>query len=314
MFSIEQKLKKIDDFLNELKTEIELCKTYKNGKLICVIVTGSYAAYKLNPKLGNINLAGVPDVNIYGIVNEDNNGHLQVALDYANVLNKVAKKLDYNIMLDLHPFYKSYGSVDNNKFNLQITSRIINTNNINQYPISFWDGWQSCFYELCSNKKAYFNELKFSKFERNEKWLTDSFMALSSYNNAVHMAVTSGMYENKRHIYTEVYRYIKEVLKDGISIGVPLNQEYSFKIIKAWKSNLVNFYIKYYGIESEQIISKIQEIDNNYFKYLENCNIEELIELFSKLLDLVFNKGFCARRDEILKNDSSLFQTLPLWY
>lgn len=314
MFTNEQKIQKMDKFLQELKSEVEQSKAFQNGELISVIVTGSYAAYKLDPKLGNINLAGVPDINIYGIVNQDNYGHLRIALDYANVLRRVSQKSEDNIMLDLHPFYKSYGNIVEDKFNLQITSRIINAKNIDQYPITFWEGWQSCFYELCTNQKNYFRDLKFKEFVRDKKWLTDMYMALSSYNNAVHMAVASGMYENRQHIFTEVHRYIKEVLKDGISIGIPLTEKYDYKKIKAWKKDLIGFYVKYYGEECKEIILKIKDIDDNYFDYYSSCDVESLLKLFAELLDLVFNKGLCIRKQEILSDNDNLFNLLPLWY
>ena len=156
----EQKQKLIEKFLVLLTKKVEKSDIYTHPSFKTLIVAGSYADWKKNINgISAPSWRSLPDINIYLIINGTNKEHLMISNFLARIYNELTNELDFNLLLDLHPFYKSYGNIDEKRFNLQLTTRVINSKNLNMYPDYCWFGWQSNFYELCSKEQNYLNKL-----------------------------------------------------------------------------------------------------------------------------------------------------------
>lgn len=311
----EQKQKLIEKFLVLLTKKVEKSDIYTHPSFKTLIVAGSYADWKKNINgISAPSWRSLPDINIYLIINGTNKEHLMISNFLARIYNELTNELDFNLLLDLHPFYKSYGNIDEKRFNLQLTTRVINSKNLNMYPDYCWFGWQSNFYELCSKEQNYLNKLYIRHPKRDLNWLKYMYLALASYNNAVHMAVLSSMFEKDEVIFDEIYRYIKEVSKDGMSLAITIDENFDYLDIKKWKSSLPEFYEKYYGKEARTIIEKLEYYEHDYFKARKSISINQIAGEFAVLLDAVYEKGFIERKKQlvrILKNDELI---LPMWY
>ncbi len=309
-----EKQKKVESFLTQLKADFENSEIYKSDRFISFIIAGSYADWKRNNKgESSPSWKSIPDINLYLIINGTNEDHLLTAYELAEIYKRLKNEKGINLMIDLHPFYKSFGYVDEQGFNLQLTTRVINLRNINSYPDYCWFGWKSNYIELVPNKKDIFDNVLIEKPKRDDTWIKYMFMALSSYNNAVHMATMSSVFEENANVFDEVYRYLKEVSKDGISLAIPVNESFDYLDLKRWKSSLKDFYKEHYGEMAAGVIEKLESYENDYFNARKNTPIKSILSEFAILNDAVYNKGFLARKNELndVKNDCFV---LPLWY
>lgn len=311
----EDKQKLVEQFLNLLKIKFEKSEIYSDKTFKTFIVAGSYADWLKNKNgLSSPSWKSIPDINLYVIIKGSNKEHLVISSKLINIYREIETELKINLLLDLHPFYKSYSDVEPDKFNLQLTTRIINSNKISSYPDYCWYGWKSNFVEISSKEKSYLENLPISSPIRDREWLKYMYMAFSSYNNAVHMAVLSNMFEKQAEVFDEIYRYLKEISKDGMSLAIPRKENFDYLSIKSWKNKLPLFYEKYYGEKARQIIERLEEYENNYFYCRENISIESIASDFADLLDIIYQKGFFARKKELIPNISDEFLEMPLWY
>ena len=311
----EEKYRKVEMFLKILKEEIEKSKMYDDKAFKSFIIAGSYADWKKNNQGDSYpSWKSIPDINLYSIINGSNEKHLAFSLELAKIYNEIMKCLDFNLLLDLHPFYKSYGNIDTSKFNLQLTSRILNSDNLNKYPDYCWYGWKSNYLELCAREKNYLDSIPVNEPKRDLDWLKYMYMALSSYNNAVHMAALSSTFEKDENVFDEVYRYLKEISKDGMSLAITVNEKFDYLDIKKWKKCLPEFYEKYYGIYARKIIEELGKYEDDYFKLRLYTSVEKITYEFASLLQIVYEKGFMEREKELVKTRNKSQFTLPLWY
>lgn len=311
----EQKQVLIEKFIMLLKKKVELSDIYKHGAFKTFIIAGSYADWKKNNNgISAPSWKSIPDVNLYLIINGSNEDHLLISSYFAKIYNELAKDMSFNLLLDLHPFYKSYGDVDENKFNLQLTTRVINANNLNMYPDYCWFGWQSNYYELCAKEPNYLDKLNIQEPKRNSNWLKYMYMAFSSYNNAVHMATLSSMFEKDEAVFDEIYRYIKEISKDGMALAMSVDEKFDYLDIKKWKSSLPDFYEKYYDEESKKIIERLEYYEQNYFEARKSTPISQIASEFAILLDIIYKKGFIERKHQLVRTLKDDYFTLPMWY
>ena len=308
------KQKAIDEFLSELKCRFMESEIYSHKDFCSFIITGSYAWWLQSREYGEPSWKSIPDLNLYVLINGDNSSHLSIAYELAKLYKQIAQKIGINLLLDLHPFYKSYGIIDENALNLQLTTRVLNVKDTEQYPECFWYGWKSCYVEICGKGGSFWDGVGIGSLKRDKKWLVCMHHAIESYNNAVHMAVLSAMFENDEIIFDEIYRYIKEVLKDGISLAIPIAEQFDFSQIKTYKHDLSDFYSRHYGEATVKIVNEMEAFENNYFVARKHTSIRHMAMLFSELLECVYKKGFLARKNELMPEaDTSCFKLL-LWY
>ena len=313
--SNEEKYQRVEMFLKILKEEIEKSKMYYDEAFKSFIIAGSYADWKRNNQGDSSpSWKSIPDINLYLIINGSNEKHLAFSLELAKMYNEIMRYLDFNLLLDLHPFYKSYGDIDVSKFNLQLTSRVLNSDNFNKYPDYCWFGWKSNYFELCAREKNYLDTIPVNDPKRDLTWLKYMYMALSSYNNAVHMSALSRVFEKDENVFDEIYRYLKEVSKDGMSLAVTVDEKFDYLDIKRWKKNLPLFYEKYYGASAKGVIEELEKYESDYFKLRLHTPIEKIVAEFASLLQIVYEKGFMEREKELVKTRNKSQFTLPLWY
>lgn len=308
-----ENMQAVEQFLSELKCSFMVSEIYSQKEFCSFIITGSYAYWTKHRGQSEPSWKSIPDLNLYVLINGDNMSHLHVAYELAKLYKQIAQKIKINLLLDLHPFYKSYGIIDENALNLQLTTRVLNVNDMERYPECFWYGWKSCYVEICGKDSEVWDRIG-TMPERDKRWLIGEHHALESYNNAVHMSILSAMFENDETIFDEIYRYIKEVLKDGISLAIPIADPFDFSQIKTYKHNLSGFYGRYYGEKAAKIVNETDAFENDYFVARKKTSIRYMATLFSELLECVYQKGFLARKQELMPEaDVSSFKLL-LWY
>lgn len=308
------KQKAIDKFLSELKRCFMESEIYSNKDFCSFIITGSYASWLQSRECGEPSWKSIPDLNLYVLIDSDNGSHLNIAYILAKLYGQIAKKIGLNLLLDLHPFYKSYGIINENMLNIQLTTRVLNVRDTEQYPECFWYGWKSCCVEICGKGESVWDNVGIGTPKRDKKWLICMHHALESYNNAVHMSVMSAMFETDEVIFDEIYRYIKEVLKDGISLAISIGQQFDFSHIKTYKHDLSTFYGRHYGKEMVKIVNEMEAFENNYFAARKQTSIRYMATLFSELLECVYKKGFLARQNELMPEADLSWFKLLLWY
>lgn len=305
----------VENFLELLKFYIENSDLVEMKEYVTFIVAGSYADWKKNP-MGRVapSWKSVPDLNLYLLIKGTNATHLLIGNKLAEIYRKLLKDKEINFLLDLHPFYKSYGKIDDNKFNLQLTSRVINMNDIGSYPDYCWYGWKSNFIELCPNNSGFGLDVDQYIPKRDIVWLKYMFMALNSYNNVVHMIVLSGIFENKECVFDEIYRYLKEVAKDGISLALSVNEYFDYTRIKQWKDDLASFYEINYGKEASDVIKRMEHYEKCYFKSRLDTPVPTIISEFAVLFEAVYKLGFLKRKAELVKMGEKIDIPITLWY
>ncbi len=307
---------KIKSFLDDFKTEFQNSNIVKHTAFKSLVVIGSYADWIKNPN-SNISPSwkSVPDINIYIIIDGDESDHLIISNELASIYKKFVNKNEINFLLDLHPFFKSYGNVYEDRLNLQLTTRVINTHNPYVYPDYCWLLWKVSYLVLCGDNDPFKFFTKTSAL-RDERWIRYMYMAISSYSNAVHMSALSYMFESDEFVFDEIYRYTKEIIKDGISLGIPIkdNDDFDYYIVKKWKSSLPEFYEKHYGPKAKEIILKILSYESNYFECRKTIPIKTFLKDFADLKNIIYTNGFLNRLNELHLSDNNFLKVLPLWY
>lgn len=282
------------------------------------IVTGSYADWLKNPNgVSCPSWNALPDINLYVLVSGSEEEQIVAEYELGLLYKQMMEKnKEVNLLLDLHPFSRSVGTIVPHCLNLQLTSRIINMKDISKYPDYCWYGWKSNYFVLYSKGKDELEKLSISSPKRDLAWLKHMHMAFASYSNVVHMIALSSISVDSLEIFDEAYRYCKEVMKDGISLGIPISAEenFNYSVIKKWKDKSDTFYGEYYGSHEKAIVEHILMIEKDYFSYRTNEQAKHLLTDFFALKNSVYEKGFKARMLEIQKMQNDTLVPLPLWY
>ena len=282
------------------------------------IVTGSYADWLKNPNgVSCPSWNALPDINLYVLVSGSEEEQIEAEYELGLLYQSMMKEnKEVNLLLDLHPFSRSVGTIVPDCLNLQLTSRIINMKDTKKYPDYCWYGWKSNYFVLYINGEDELEKFQVSSPKRDLAWLKHMHMAFASYSNVVHMVALSSISVDPLEIFDEAYRYCKEVMKDGISLGIPISTDESFNysIIKKWKDKCDKFYGEYYGPHEKSIVERILAIEKDYFSYRNETYARQLLSDFFTLKNYVYNKGFMARMSEIQKLQNDSLVPLPLWY
>mgnify|MGYP001626201624 CR=1 FL=1 len=310
-----------DNFVSRL--ELESIK--KKEKLNAIILTGSFASWLKGNKQHQPSWKVVPDVNYYLLIKGSEEdiiyfGHL-LYVSINETIRDVSKnsRYNYNVVLDLHPFSISPSKPLFRKdiINIQLTTRVINIAQKNLYPDYSWYGWY--INHIVVYPKNYPKEkiplFDCPQLERNKIWLRNMYLALLSYGNV--LQVLPLYTSDKEHIIFEVYRYLKEIVKDGISLALT-NEEFKngklYEIISQWKDKSIDLYKERYGKEAAEIVELLIQMEKNYLTYVKRCNNPvELIAKAIKLRNIVFEKGLKARIKEI-DPENKIFMDLPWWW
>lgn len=282
------------------------------------IVTGSYADWLKNPDgVSAPSWNALPDINLYVLVSGSEEEQIVAEYELGLLYKQMMEKnKEINLLLDLHPFSRSVGTIVLDRLNLQLTSRIINMKDISKYPDYCWYGWKSNYFVLYSKGEDALEKLDVSSPKRDLAWLKHMHMAFASYSNVMHMIALSSISVDSLEIFDEAYRYCKEVMKDGISLGIPISAEenFNYSVIKKWKNKSDTFYGEYYGSHERSIVEHILMIEKDYFSYRTSEQAKHLLTDFFTLKNFVYEKGFKARMLEIQKMQNDTLVSLPLWY
>lgn len=282
------------------------------------IVTGSYADWLKNPDgVSSPSWNALPDINLYVLVSGSEEEQIVAEYELGLLYKQMMEKnKEINLLLDLHPFSRSVGTIVLDRLNLQLTSRIINMKDISKYPDYCWYGWKSNYFVLYSKGEDALEKLDVSSPKRDLAWLKHMHMAFASYSNVMHMIALSSISVDSLEIFDEAYRYCKEVMKDGISLGIPISAEenFNYSVIKKWKDKSDTFYGEYYGSHERSIVEHILMIEKDYFSYRTSEQAKHLLTDFFTLKNFVYEKGFKARMLEIQKMQNDTLVSLPLWY
>lgn len=282
------------------------------------IVTGSYADWLKNPDgVSAPSWNALPDVNLYVLVSGSEEEQIIAEYELGLLYKQMMEKnKEINLLLDLHPFSRSVGTIVLDRLNLQLTSRIINMKDISKYPDYCWYGWKSNYFVLYLKGEDALEKLDVSSPKRDLAWLKHMHMAFASYSNVMHMIALSSTSVDSLEIFDEAYRYCKEVMKDGISLGIPISAEenFNYSVIKKWKDKSDTFYGEYYGSHERSIVEHILMIEKDYFSYRTSEQAKHLLTDFFTLKNFVYEKGFKARMLEIQKIQNDTLVSLPLWY
>ena len=282
------------------------------------IVTGSYADWLKNPDgVSSPSWNALPDINLYVLVSGSEEEQIVAEYELGLLYKQMMEKnKEVNLLLDLHPFSRSVGTIVLDRLNLQLTSRIINMKDISKYPDYCWYGWKSNYFVLYSKGEDALEKLDVSSPKRDLAWLKHMHMAFASYSNVMHMIALSSISVDSLEIFDEAYRYCKEVMKDGISLGIPISAEenFNYSVIKKWKDKSDTFYGEYYGSHERSIVEHILMIEKDYFSYRTSEQAKHLLTDFFTLKNFVYEKGFKARMLEIQKMQNDTLVSLPLWY
>jgi hypothetical protein len=288
-----------------------------------IIVTGSYASWLRNPGgLQHPSWESIPDVNLYACVigNETDLLEMESVLG-ESALQAAGKVEPANLILDLHPFTLTAGSVQLSKVNIQLTLRVLNLAHPGHWPDYSWAGWMSNYVTLYPEETYPFGNLVPPVPKRDALWLRHMYLALCSYGNILHMLALSGCRYPEDFLFDEVFRYLKEITKDGFNLGIPLREDEPGDVvgmIAQWRYKSVDFYKKYYGPGAAGIIGKFVQVENNYFHLRSKGRANDLLESAIRLRNIVFESGFLRRLKEWGStnrvNLEGIFSEMPLWY
>ena len=301
----------IENWLSEFKLELSKSSLIRMPCFKQVIIAGSYADWLKNPSgVSAPCWKAIPDINIYVLVEatpaEEIDAMTQLGYLYRTLMEK---QCNPSLLLDLHPFSISVGTVI--PYNtLQVTSRILNVNGC--FPDYCWYGWKSNYIHIAG--EDILSKMDIPHPARDKMWLKHMHMAFSSYSNVMYMTALSSMVSDPLVRFDEAYRYLKEVIKDGISLGLSVKDYpiFDYSIIKKWKDHTVEFYSRFYGQKEAEIVQHVVEIEQNYFPNRTAENADILQRYFCNLHSAVYEKGFKARCLEL--TGSTLFTDIPKWY
>jgi len=236
-----------------------------NVPLHSILVTGSYASWLLNPNGHHQpSWKGIPDINLYPCVECDEKSQLDLEKITSRVITEITSNSNnINILLDLHPFTFTYGHVRPSKINIQFTIRVLDLSHKERYPDYCWAGWLANYVVLYPVNSDPFQNWQIPIIKRDLNWLNHIYLALCSYGNILHMLALTKYQKQKSFIFDEAFRYIKEIAKEGIKLGLPLKLEdtyataYSMQVIHEWRYKAVDFYKEFYNLESIKHKNKI---------------------------------------------------------
>ena len=302
----------ITKWVDDLKVELSRSSLMKMPCFKQVIIAGSYADWLKNPNgVSSPSWKAIPDVNIYVLVTANPAEEIDAMTALGNVYRTMMEKhTEISLLLDLHPFAMSVGKVVPGN-TLQITSRIINA--LGSYPDYCWFGWKSNYITLLG--EDFISQMDVRHPVRDIVWLEHMHMAFASYSNVMSMIALSSMVTNPLTRFDESYRYLKEVIKDGISLGLSLDEypDFDYSVIKQWKDKTDHFYETYYGAEEAAIVRHVLEVEKDYFAHRTAENAEIMQKEFAILHAAVYEKGFKARCIEIYGGFAPIFM-IPKWY
>lgn len=294
-----------------------------NEKLINIFLTGSIISQLESKKIRML-----PDINYYLLIRGTGEDiilfhyllHKSIIEATRIISNNMMIKV--NVMLDLHPFSISYNKpiFKENIINIQLTTRAINVSQKNLYPDYSWYGWYLNHIILYpENGNDILKTIPISPPNRDIIWLRNMYLALLSYGNVLQILPLYSL--DKEHLFYETYKYLKEMLKDGIALALT-NQEFQegklHKILHGnWVEKIVSFYEERYGNEATEIVEQFVKIEEDYFSNVNVIDPLWLLRQAFKLRDILFNKGFMARLREFSVDGRMLeemLNSLPLWW
>ena len=323
MINKEKYGKMIEDFILNL-THNFINKLKTKEKLEGIILTGSFASWLRGKKTHQPSWKVVPDVNYYPLINGTEEdiiyiGHVLFTSITETIKNYVKNYgLQYNIILDLHPFsISSFKPIfKDNIINVQLTTRVINLRQKDRYPDYSWYGWTTNYIVLYPKDIENKDLLRFyyTKPKRDKIWIRNMYLALLSYGNV--LQVLPLYTSDNEHLIFESYRYLKEISKDGVSLALTNNEFENgkfYEIITQWKNKISDFYRERYGKDAADIIELLVDMEDNYIKYVKDYPPISLIKKCIKLRNIVFERGFKGRLKE-LDPKNEIFLNLPLWW
>lgn len=308
------KASQITDFISVLKNEFPSSNLAHMNCFRQLIIAGSFADWLKNQSnISSPSWNAIPDVNIYVIISGSPSEEIEAMTALGSLYNNIHQKFkSVSLLLDLHPFSMSIslGKVSPNR-TLQLTSRVLNMNGY--FPDYCWWGWKSNYIHIVGTDVLSTMDIKPPK--RDANWIKNMHMAFSSYSNVMYMIALSNMVTDPLTRFDESYRYLKEVIKDGISLGLSVHDypNFDYSVIKEWKNRTEDFYSTYYGEREATIVGKVLDIEKNYFPNRTKENAELLQKMFCELHTDVYEKGFKARVSEIC-GDLNINWNIPKWY
>lgn len=292
-----------------------------------IILTGSMASYLKN-RFGSHHPSwlGIPDVNFYVFTNDSPSEQVKANYYLAESLNELKLSEEVNLLIDIHPSNNSLRVPDETKLNIQLTTRVISLDNPSVIADYCWKGWKSNYCTLFP-KNSKFDKLDaiLKNTKRDEHWLKHMYLALVSYGNQLLLSPLVDLTNINLRTFDEGFRYLKEIAKDGVQIGVT-DKEFESglheKIIKEWRYKISDFYEQRYGLNAKEIINHLNHIDDNYWDARRETNAG--LRIISKALELreiVFEKGFKQRVLEFSNSKADIkdilissYGNLAQWY
>ncbi len=285
-----------------------------------IILTGSMASYMKDE--GSAHHPGwnsIPDVNLY-VFTDSKERQVRMNKHLGESINETAAGYDnLNFLLDLHPSTIYVGQAREDKNNLQLTTRTISTENVYEIADYCWHGWNSNYLTLHPPEKDFFAEKNIPKMKKDERWLRNMYVALVSYGNICILSPLADLEKQDQRMFDEGFRYLKEVAKDGVQVGLG-DEENGDSVIKNWRYEGHSFYRERYGEQAAAIIELLNSADDNYWNMRKESYGLQMAESAVKLRNIVFKKGFLERMREIGSRKGSLqilenmYGELPHWY
>lgn len=283
---------------------------------IAVFVAGSFAAWLENPN-GEIQPAwyGLPDINLYALLDAPEHQMTTAEKSLGQCIIESASRSGVNVILDLHPFAMSSGLFKPDSINIQFTARILNLANPAYYADYSWNAWYRLNYALYQRDADLFRGWRPPPCVRNNVWIRNMYLALTSYGNILHMLSLTHQLLEPGYVFDETVRYLKELAKDGIAIGIPLNVAVPSE--REYKS--VNFFGDRFGPEAHRIAQRLREIEMDYFGHRQHFDgLDDLISDAVLFKEILFYDGLRHRIAEWKSSTgedlSLVFSAMPLWY
>lgn len=316
----------IEYFISELTVElVEETPVEWEG----IFLSGSFASWLREDSSYEPSWAGIPDVNYYPVIDADETEMVRAAHELSAAVwrteTRVNKETDvtYEIMIDLHPYSitPTTPTPEEGVVNLQLTTRTINKRYPDRYAAHCWHGWKSNYHVLTPEGGDPLEDIdEAANIVRNEQWLMHRYLGMLSYGNA--LQILPYYTQDPKHLFDGAFRYMKEIMKDGATIGLS-GEEYQYgklwDLFENWDDVIFDYYEERFGEEAAAIVREAHEIENNYWECRKRP-LEEQFELISdgiRLKNIIVERGFQKRIDEVTEEYDSVeraFSTLPLWW
>ncbi len=289
-----------------------------------IILTGSMASW-LNHKDTNHSPSwgSIPDINLYAFVDSGSKKARMNSYIGESIHNAQKELQNINFLVDLHPTANYVGTPDERYANIQLTTRSIALDNPDEIADYCWKGWKSNYHTLYPEKSDFFSrkDIEIQSPRRDERWLRNMYLALSSYGNFCTLSPLIDPGKQKERMFDEGYRYLKEIAKDGVQIALSEEEFQENKgdsVLKNWRNQATEFYEHKYGEDASNIIELLNFYEDNYWKKRkESGEGLNILENAIKLRDIVYERGFLKRLDEISNNSpriKKMFGDLVHWY